>query len=1022
MTPAQKFRKEFIQLSGISPELFDVAITVASDIELLPTGDVCSPLHDALGWNYVRFGHQVKASQVGAILTQEDGSPWQVKLENPRKDSKQKSIKYETPKGAGSRAYLPEVPALVRQKIGERYGVSVPIFGSFWRWLELHPEIPILWTEGGKKSLCLLSHGFVAIALNGVNGGYRKQVDGSRVLTPDVLRFAQAGRVHYLAFDRDIEPKTQHRVTVAIMSFGALLQQSGSVKVTSWDSELGKGVDDLIVGAGVASFERSYAESLPLLDFGILGKLSRKLNVKPDVKLVSADLSKLEISNLPDTGIIALLSAKGTGKTKFISSLVRDFESVLSATHRVALGRNLCNRLGLNWRGDIDKAGGRFINSSGYTLRVGFCVDSLLAINPESFAGCDLVLDEVCQVVRHLITSSTCAKDGKRPALLARFRELVQVARRVIVADADLDNATLAYLQELRDSEDREVKESVFLIRNDYQSLGYRVRFIESPDRTPITAEILEAVASAPKGQVVFIATDSKGMSKAFGSLIEKQYPDKKILVINSETSGGDIEREVMQSPDRSLYEGMFDVVIASPSMATGVSIEAQGIIFKVFGVFTGASSTDADMAQALGRVREPVDRVVWCARVGSNYSRVSRSTNQREIRDYLQQSTAATVRLIRSNLREDVVGEIEKINWNSNPHLDMFCQLSAEQNYSMQNLRDALRLRLQFEGNTVEVVQEVTNPAVKFLLKEVREAQKIFEAEELVSADDLDYRDVLALEQKEVITPEEHRALAKHYFKEFYALENVTIDDVLWDNQGRRRSELLALEVQVNRELGAERTVKALEKQASWNKGICVWDAPTIELKRALRELLGINELIEKMAQGWEWTKHDLKPYADKARGLQEQVKAVLAFSITEKVADTQIIHQLLAELGVKVHRCRWSRTVEGYETKKLRVYSLDVQQWQMVQEVLHRRKLKREWISSGSPPPQEEINIGGDPNGELLTAYAELLLEASQYGQEALWELYRDIPEGIKDEVLGRVPEPLVESVLREQASLFV
>jgi hypothetical protein len=133
-----------------------------------------------------------------------------------------------------------------------------------------------------------------------------------------------------------------------------------------------------------------------------------------------------------------------------------------------------------------------------------------LAIDPEKFRGCDLVIDEVVQVIRHLLTSSTCAKDGKRPALLARFRQLIQVARRVIVADADLDNATLHYLKELR-GDDR----PVFLIRNDYQPQGYAARMINCSDRTAITAELLEGIAALESGKVLFVATDSKATSKA---------------------------------------------------------------------------------------------------------------------------------------------------------------------------------------------------------------------------------------------------------------------------------------------------------------------------------------------------------------------------------------------------------------------------------------------------------------------------------------------------------------------------
>ena len=84
------------------------------------------------------------------------------------------------------------------------------------------------------------------------------------------------------------------------------------------------------------------------------------------------------------------------------------------------LMRNLCSRMGVNYRGDLDKVNGEFITAGGYTLRVGFVVDSLLAINPEKFRGCDLVIDEVVQVLRHLLTSSTCNR-GMATNLTKRY-------------------------------------------------------------------------------------------------------------------------------------------------------------------------------------------------------------------------------------------------------------------------------------------------------------------------------------------------------------------------------------------------------------------------------------------------------------------------------------------------------------------------------------------------------------------------------------------------------------------------
>ena len=49
----------------------------------------------------------------------------------------------------------------------------------FWSWVAKHPKIPIILTEGEKKAACLLSLGFVAIALPGIwMGRVKNQVTG----------------------------------------------------------------------------------------------------------------------------------------------------------------------------------------------------------------------------------------------------------------------------------------------------------------------------------------------------------------------------------------------------------------------------------------------------------------------------------------------------------------------------------------------------------------------------------------------------------------------------------------------------------------------------------------------------------------------------------------------------------------------------------------------------------------------------------------------------------------------------
>jgi len=1018
-----RIEHEFVLGSGISLELFADTIHIVSDLQVAIAGEVETPIHIALNWlRFVRFGYQVNPVLFAALLVNEDGSTWQAKLSTPKFDSKKgKSRKYEAPLGNGSRAFFPRVPSSVRQRIARRYGVEVPLTGSFWDWVATQRELPVIWTEGGKKALSLLSQGYIAISLYGVYGGYRKQVDGDRVLIEDVLRFTQPGRSHYFAFDQDSKADTRRKVNVALLRFGELLEKAqGHCFVLEWNGTDGKGVDDLIVNQGVAAFDAAYHSARSLLHWKLWQRLEHQLTYPAQMKLQTTDLSTLNAADFPKEGLLFLLSPKASGKTKLIHHLVSDQEVVLSATHRIALGRNLCARLGLNWKGDIDKVGSDFITHTGYTLKVGFCVDSLLAINPEKFAGCDLILDEAVQVIQHLLASATCAKDGKRPALLARFEELVRIARRVIAADADLDNGTVAYLRQLRGN-----LEPAFLVRNDCPVSGYDVRFIIAPDRTPIVQEILESVRHNALGKVIFIATDSKGMSKAIAALIQQQYPEKRLLVINSETSGGEAERNFLKAPDRLLQGPKgpdYDVIIASPSMATGISIETLGVITKVFGVFMGGSATDRDMSQSLVRVRELVERVVWCAKVGSNYSPVSRSASPAVLKHHLQQSTSATVRLVRSNLREDVAGMVEQYNWHNNPHLDLYCKMSAAQNFAMSHLREALLVRLQFEGHRVILETQTSNPAMKAILKGVKEAQKIMDAEDIVAAEDLTYSEVLQIEQQEAVAPEEAIAITKYYLKDFYELDSLSLEDVLWDNNGRRRQQLVALEVQQEPELASERVVKHLDKQMTWNKGLCPWDVYTLKLKQTMRQALDFDELIAKIQQGWEWTSYDLKPYATKARALAEQIKVALRFSIHDGVSDVQIIHELLLQLSIKVVQARWSQFVPGHEGEKLRVYQMDREHCQRVTEVLGRRKMKRSEVTETRSP--RSFNVVSSAGDLLITAHVELLTDAMNYGQEAVLELFQGMDTSLRAETAARLPQrvrSLIQQGLKTESLSF-
>ena len=176
-----RFRSECLINSGITATLYNCAIGFVEDQGNWET-------HETLGLSVSRFWETRAPHNFGtlAIFKNEDGSTWQGKPENPIIGKNGKPQRYQAPRNQGSRAYLPPIPSSIRALIGTRYSVEVPTTGSFWDWLSDHP-LEIIVTEGGKKALSLLSQGYIAIAVYGVNAGYRvKDALGIPLLRPEL--------------------------------------------------------------------------------------------------------------------------------------------------------------------------------------------------------------------------------------------------------------------------------------------------------------------------------------------------------------------------------------------------------------------------------------------------------------------------------------------------------------------------------------------------------------------------------------------------------------------------------------------------------------------------------------------------------------------------------------------------------------------------------------------------------------------------------------------------------------------
>lgn len=220
-----------------------------------------------------------------SLLTLQPGTkpalnPWGCfKPDNPRINEQKTQhkgethyIKYEHPVGVARSPYLPEVPDELAERIYAKYGVKPTLAeraSGFWYVVYQHREIPIAITEGWKKTLSSLSQGEVTIGVSGVNALYlandqEKNRLPQRQLNEELAVFATPGREFKFAFDQDTKASTVMNVRRDLVRSIELLEARGCIcKVVKWDSNLSKGLDDLIVNQGALAYTRAQLNTVP---------------------------------------------------------------------------------------------------------------------------------------------------------------------------------------------------------------------------------------------------------------------------------------------------------------------------------------------------------------------------------------------------------------------------------------------------------------------------------------------------------------------------------------------------------------------------------------------------------------------------------------------------------------------------------------------------------------------------------------------------------------------------------------
>ncbi|ACK68466.1 hypothetical protein PCC8801_4558 (plasmid) [Rippkaea orientalis PCC 8801] len=980
MTNPTSIRTEFITESKIAPNLFEKAVTFLPDLEINHvTHEVeGTPLYDALGWPYTRFGHQAKPNLLGAAFIQETGEPWQCKiygeLNKPRQDketrgqggqgdkedkkdfcgeqspvspvspvsppSEKRTGQYYAPKGIGDVPYLPPVPREFIEKLALEYDLPLPPENtSFWQWFQENKVIPLLLTEGGKKSLSALSSDIVAIALYGCLCG----VDSETGAVKESLRPYIEGRRVYIAFDQDKKPKTRQTVAKATQKLAlAITKASGEPYQVLWNTEDGKGVDDVIKNQGGDYFKHRI-KLAQLID-----PIQQQLNTLTrdiDLTVNQANLEGI-LKHLPRTGKLHISSPKCTRKSSaIIEPLVKEWKQkkqlVISIVPRILLGKEQAVRWDINWIDEYGKA-----HFESYDT-IGLCFDSLGKLSSKNWSGALILFDEIRQGFKHFISSPTL--EERRSFLLKLLQEKLPQAVNggglIVGCDSDLTDVEINYIDEICPVG------KTFIVKNEYQPKKGLVIF-----NTGKYDETLDEILHRyENGENLFIFCDTKANSQAIHDRLKQLDPHATHWLLNGDTTSEAENKAIIENNiNDSLKQQKPRSLVFTTSMSTGISIDGwinHQFHAEVFDHFTygfviaqGGILEPVEITQSMARVRKNLDFTVYSG-TGKKPDDLLNSCHPDVIKRqiYKRNHRAFDLQLITAEILEEKLGRepthyeilaemMSKCDPETgmviDPHLDLYCRAKARLNYASQNFDLMLYQQLIDEGYQLARYDCLETTSTGNQIREIKEAHKWEEAE--ATADSLDICIEEAIEISYSNAPvEQRRQAAKAFLKQELPGVELTPDfiykAVIKDKRRWLRGHKLFWYCQhpdITREIDLGHYLNKIKQFA--NGVIFLPDLRNVSVMVDEINELGLWELID-LENPRELSKDDPRvlSFMERAYFRRYKLYNALGLTVTEKTDSIKFIERLLQRLGLGLVLTRTEKQGE----KKIRYYSLNTE-----------------------------------------------------------------------------------------------
>ncbi len=483
-------------------------------------------------------------------------------------------------------------------------------------------SIALFIVEGDKEAKALLSLGYLAISLPGHHmaflGGELHQ--SLQELAPHVNI--------YLALDKDANPETAALVRKSAWKIATALKKIGApVKHLQWDNAQGKGIGDVLTsiyqesGYEAAVNWLQSAMSLAPTHFRWLDWVRKQTHHQAHCHSIAptrVTSGEYIPSYLPQSGLTIIDAPLGAGKTTAMImgaalAIHNPQMYLLWWCPTNALGGQVANRieqqLGMRIphtqdyrrdnRADIEALHMDIAHHQGVVS----CGQAYFH-NPSQFLTEPLALtmDEPGEFLKGLFMSKTYGNPQRQQAAILAIAQTLKHAAQtggVTVAQKGVTSHVTKALMALCGTE---VTNTRLLIHHK-DSVKPLVKICTK--ETQVRAAVFEKIGA---GERVAVYSTSKLNARCLKREILSRYPDKKVILFRAESSN---VGEFIANPDIYIESHQIDVLIYTPVATSGLSIDTQGHFAAAVG-FCGTLSA-SDHEQGLGRVREPIPRIIYC-------------------------------------------------------------------------------------------------------------------------------------------------------------------------------------------------------------------------------------------------------------------------------------------------------------------------------------------------------------------------------------------------------------------------